>query len=69
MKKLLTITFLFLTFGILHSQNKYLVYFKDKGSVQNNSLSKTSQEYLTAISQLSDKSIERRKKTIRRRFH
>ncbi|MCK5087859.1 MAG: S8 family serine peptidase, partial [Melioribacteraceae bacterium] len=62
MKKLLTITFLFLTFGILHSQNKYLVYFKDKGSVQNNSLSKTSQAYLTAINQLSDKSIERRKK-------
>ena len=62
MKKLLIITILFLTFVSLQSQNKYLVYFSDKGSEQNNSLSKTSQEYLTAISLLSDKSIERRKK-------
>ncbi|MCX6151525.1 MAG: S8 family serine peptidase [Ignavibacteriales bacterium] len=48
----------------LLAQDKYFIYFKDKGIKQNEVLSKTSQVYSDAINQLSKKSIERREKTL-----
>lgn len=45
-------------------QEKYLIYFKDKGISFNGKLSKTSELYKQAINSLSVRSIERRQKTI-----
>ncbi|MEE9449104.1 MAG: S8 family serine peptidase [Ignavibacteriaceae bacterium] len=63
MKKYLLIIIalpLFLSF----SQTKYLIYFKDKGITETESIEKTSLQYKTALSYLSDKSIERRIKNM-----
>jgi serine protease AprX len=49
---------------ILLSQDKYFIYFKDKGIKQNETLLKSSATYLNAISLLTDRSIERRKKVM-----
>ncbi len=46
------------------AQTKYFIYFKDKGIDQNQTLSKHSVEFQNALSNLSHKSIERRKKTL-----
>ncbi len=46
------------------AQQKYLVYFKDKGITPNTSLNKSDREYEIALSNLSEKSIERRKKIL-----
>ncbi len=46
------------------AQNKYYIYFKDKGITQNQTLNKFSIEYQKALESLSDRSIERRKKTM-----
>ncbi len=45
-------------------QEKYLIYFKDKGISFNGKLSKTSELYRQAINSLSARSIQRRHKTI-----
>lgn len=44
------------------AQQKYFIYFKDKGITQNISLSKSSTEYQLALNSLTEKAIERRKK-------
>ncbi|MEN8191506.1 MAG: S8 family serine peptidase [Bacteroidota bacterium] len=64
MKYILTIIFLFSSLIYSQQSTKYLVYFKDKGITKSNTLSKTSQEYITALDGLSPRSIERRKKVI-----
>ncbi|MBU2493693.1 MAG: S8 family serine peptidase [Bacteroidetes bacterium] len=61
--KILIIT-IFLSFGSLLAQDRYLVYFKDKGSNQHNILNKSSAEYKEAEAGLSKKAIERRKKVM-----
>lgn len=45
------------------AQDKYFIYFKDKG-IESGSISKTSSEYNIALSLLSEKAIERRTKTL-----
>ncbi|MCK9210517.1 MAG: S8 family peptidase [Ignavibacteriaceae bacterium] len=49
------------TFSML-AQQKYLVYFKDKGIVKQTSLQKNSPAYSEAVQSLSERSIQRRKK-------
>lgn len=46
------------------AQNKYYIYFKDKGITPNQTLNKFSSEYKKALESLSDRSIERRKKNM-----
>ncbi len=64
MKKIFLVLFLF--GSIIYSQHvdKFFVYFKDKGISKAGTLSKTSQEYQIALNQLTEKSIERRKKVL-----
>ena len=47
------------TFSI-YAQQKYMVYFKDKGMANQTSLQKTSQAYTEAVQSLSKRSIQRR---------
>ena len=47
------------TFSIF-AQQKYMVYFKDKGITVQTSLQKTSQAYAEAVQSLSERSIQRR---------
>lgn len=47
------------TFSIF-AQQKYMVYFKDKGITKENSLQKTSRAYTEAVQSLSQRSIQRR---------
>ena len=63
MKKLFI---LFLVLFSLHSfsQTKYLIYFKDKGIQQNESLHKGSPDYNSAIDLLSERCIQRRLKIL-----
>ena len=51
-----------LTTFSLNAQQKYLVYFKDKGITKQTSLQKSSLAYQEAVQSLSERSIERRKK-------
>ncbi len=62
MKRLIFI--LLLASSVLTAQDKYLIYFVDKGENTGESLSKTSQVYKDAESSLSLKAIERRKKVM-----
>lgn len=55
---------LFLSSVVSFAQQKYFVYFKDKGNIPQNSLLKTSPAAFSGVKYLSDKSIERRKKTM-----
>ena len=55
---------IFLSFSSLLAQERYMVYFKDKGSNQHNSLNKSSAEYKKAEAALSERAIERRKKVM-----
>ncbi len=48
----------------IFSQEKYFIYFIDKGSENSNSLNKTSNAYVEAVQNLSQKSIERRIKNM-----
>ena len=64
MKKILLVLFLFGSVAYSQQVEKYLVYFKDKGITKSNTLSKTTQEYQIALNQLSERSIERRKKVL-----
>ncbi|AFH50072.1 Subtilisin-like serine protease [Ignavibacterium album JCM 16511] len=59
------IIFLLVIFSsISFSQQKYFIYFKDKGSNKNILLSKSSNEYQIALNSLTEKAIERRKKNL-----
>ncbi len=60
MKK--TIILLFFISSLIFSQERYLIYFKDKEISKNSVLNKSSSAYLKALSNLSKKSIERREK-------
>ncbi len=64
--------FLLFSFFILESytlsQTKYLIYFKDKGISSQALLLKSSPQYFEAVKQLSEKSIERRKKVMGENF-
>jgi serine protease AprX len=60
MNRLLIIVILF-SFSVF-PQTKYLIYFKDKGITKQNVLSKSATLYKEALSNLSARSIERRKK-------
>lgn len=67
MKKL--IIFLTLTiFSVSYSQTKYLIYFKDKGISSETALTKSSLQFQKAANSLSERSIERRKKTLGENF-
>ena len=48
---------------IVSGQNKYLIYFKDKGQGLSNLLNKNSPEYRKIANSLSQKAVERRIKT------
>jgi hypothetical protein len=50
--------------GFIFAQNKYLIYFNDKGLPEEKLLSKTSSEFSEAMEGLSERSIERRKKSM-----
>jgi serine protease AprX len=63
MKKLI-ILFLIILISTAYSQTKYLIYFKDKGIEKSSSLRKTSTYYNETVNSLSEKSIERRKKSM-----
>jgi len=61
-KYILWIFILFTSFSF--SQSKYFIYFKDKGVEPSLKLEKTSPVYISALSLLSQKSIERRVKNL-----
>ncbi len=63
MKKIV-ICFLFVFAAVSYSQTKYFIYFKDKGINKGQALSKSSILYNEAVSSLSERSIERRKKNM-----
>lgn len=63
MKKYMFVFFIIYALSNLAAQEKYLIYFKDKGSLSKRVLTQSSLEAL-AKATLSKKSIERRKKTL-----
>ncbi len=67
MKKLV-ILFLLIFVTISYSQTKYLIYFKDKGIQKTEILNKASPFYTEAINSLSERSIERRRKSMGNNF-
>jgi hypothetical protein len=50
--------------SVSFSQQKYFIFFRDKGINKNTYLSKSSSEYQTALSTLTEKAIGRRKKNL-----
>ncbi|MBI5730270.1 MAG: hypothetical protein HY963_03945, partial [Ignavibacteriales bacterium] len=64
MKKIYILIFLFALSASIHSQTKYLIYFKDKGVSPNNSLQKSSALFKLAEKELSQRAIERRKQVM-----
>ena len=65
--KILIIT-LFLSSVCLSAQERFMVYFKDKGANSFGKLNKTSLEYKEAEAALSKRAIDRRKKTMGKNF-
>lgn len=63
MKKYLLIL-IALPLFLSYSQTKYLIYFKDKGFTETERIEKSSFQYKTALSYLTDRSIERRIKNM-----
>lgn len=61
--KIVIFVFLF-CISSLFAQNKYYIYFKDKGISSNQSLNKSSIEYQKVLGSLSERSIERRIKNM-----
>ncbi len=55
---------LFLLFSVSLAQEKYMIYFKDKGEFSKESFSKSASKEIIAKEVLSEKSIERRKKNL-----
>ncbi len=64
MKKIYILFFLLIISASIHSQTKYLIYFKDKGVSQSNSLQKSSALFKSAEKELSERAIERRKQVM-----
>ncbi len=65
MKKIVFFIIL-IPFVILLPQEKYFIYFKDKG--ENNSLLKSSTGYQLALNKISSRALARRKKVMNSRF-
>jgi serine protease AprX len=63
MNKIIVIVLL-LSFTVLFAQDKYMIYFKDKGSLSKETLSKSVNKDNLAKQYLSARSIERRKKSL-----
>jgi hypothetical protein len=61
---ILIIAFFILLSSLGFSQLKYLIFLKDKGINKSEVLKKTSDAYLTALGELTERSIERRKKAM-----
>ena len=59
-KIIFTVCVVGLTTFSIYAQQKYMVYFKDKGMANQTSLQKTSQAYTEAVQSLSKRSIQRR---------
>jgi hypothetical protein len=55
---------MFVLTNSLTAQNKYFIYFKDKGIPKDQTLLKSSQQFIQAEKLLSERSIERRKKSM-----
>lgn len=55
---------IFLISSLLTAQEKYFIYFTDKGFDSKSGLSKTSELYKEAVSSLSQKAVDRRKKNM-----
>ncbi|HSP88510.1 MAG TPA: S8 family serine peptidase [Ignavibacteriaceae bacterium] len=64
MKNLLLIVFVIIFSSVNFSQDKYLIYFKDKGIEPGKNLNKSSLLYKQALNNLTERAIERRKKTM-----
>jgi len=64
MKKIFFLIFVLVSITYAQNLQKYFVYFKDKGENHSNSLNKSSQEYQAALKSLTQRSIDRRKKTL-----
>jgi hypothetical protein len=62
MKIKIFLLYCWLSTTIISPQGKYFIYFNDKGVLENYPLLKTSELYKSALSELSEKSIERRSK-------
>lgn len=62
------ILFLLIFVTISYSQTKYLIYLKDKGIKKTQPISKASPFYTEAVNSLSQRSIERRKKSMGNNF-
>ena len=62
--KIIIILSFFVFTAVSYSQTKYFIYFKDKGINKTQALSKSSMLYNEAVSSLSKRSIERRKKSM-----
>lgn len=56
--------FFFLATTVILPQNKYFIYFKDKGINPGSTLTKSSQPYQQAVEELSERAIERRIKNM-----
>ena len=63
MKKIIFVI-LIMTFSLSSAQNKYMIYFSDKGDLSKETLSKSLEKNNLAKQLLSKKSIERRKKNL-----
>lgn len=61
-KKIILLLVIITSFSL--AQQKYFIFFKDKGIDKSISLSKSSSEYQIAVNSLTEKAIERRKKNL-----
>ncbi len=64
MRNILTVLIILLLSVYSFPKDKYLVYFKDKGVTSGQTLNKTSALYKEAMSSLTERAIERRRKTM-----
>jgi subtilisin family serine protease len=62
MKAIIVLIFIF--YQVSFTQQKYFIYFKDKGNSINKTFLKNSQEYTLAIQSISERSVDRRKKNL-----
>jgi len=65
MKYILPVVIIFIISTFNYGQDKYLIYFKDKGIEPGSSLNKSSELYKQALDNLNKRAIERRKKNMR----
>ncbi|MBU0475859.1 MAG: S8 family serine peptidase [Bacteroidetes bacterium] len=68
MKKLIIAIYILTSISFAQSSSKYFIYFKDKGINNSSSLQKNSFQYKQAIKSISERSINRRIKTLGQDF-